>query len=64
MDNLFNIMREDIVNKLYLNNVSLDYISDDLDISVDELLSYLRLEKKDYLIFKNIDNAIEEFIAD
>lgn len=64
MNELFNNIREDIVNKLYSNNVSLDYIADDLDVSIDELLEYLRLEKKDYLVFKNIDTAIEEFIAD
>lgn len=64
MDALFNVMREDIVNKLYSNDVSLDYIADDLEISIEELIEYLRLDKKDYLIFKNIDNAINEFIYD
>ena len=58
MDELFNNIREDIINKLYSNNVSLDYIADDLDISLDELLEYLRLEKKDYLVFKNINSSI------
>lgn len=64
MDALFKVMREDIVNKLYSNDVSLDYIAGDLEISIEELIEYLRLDKKDYLIFKNIDNAINEFIYD
>ena len=64
MNDLFNVMREDIVNKLYSSDISLEYIKDELDISLDELMEYLRLDKKDYLIFKNIDNAIKEYILD
>lgn len=59
MDELFRLMRDDLVIKMYDNNIDLDDIAFYLDMSLDEFLRYLKLEKTDYLVYRNAFNAVE-----
>ena len=53
-------IRDDLVNKIYEKNISLIDIANDLDMEVEELVKYLRLEKQDYLVYKKIYKSIEK----
>ncbi len=59
MSELFKLMRDDLVIKMYDNNIDLDDVAFYLDISLEEFLKYLKLEKTDYLVYKNAYNAVE-----
>lgn len=60
MIELYRTIVDDLVNKIYDKNLLLDDIAFYLDVSLDELVKYLRLEKTDYLVYKNIYEYIEK----
>ena len=61
MIELYKTIRDDLVNEMYDKNIPLEDIADYLDISLDDLVKYLKLEKTDYLVYKNITIPILVF---
>lgn len=59
MIELYKTIRDDLVNNIYDKNIPLEDIADYLDISLGDLVKYLKLEKTDYLVYKNIYKYVE-----
>ena len=63
MDDLCKEIRYDILKQIHDSKVSLQYIADEVNLSEEELVKYLTLEKIDYLVYKNIDECIKGYIS-
>ena len=62
LDKLYKNIVSDLMKEIKGNNIDLVLLAKKLDMPLGEVIDYLLLDKRDYLIYKNIDKEIKKIL--
>lgn len=62
LDKLYKNIVSDLMKEIKGNNIDLVLLAKKLDMPLGEVIDYLLLDKRDYLIYKNINKEIKKIL--